>query len=161
MEDPSYRELMNYAMRALSHRAHTTHELAEKLKKRPHHSPERESLVLARLLELGLLNDDAFIQRTIEEATQFRLQGPLKVASRLYKRGISMKQTQEIWRSSGISERELAEEALKRAHKRFDQAEGKPRLSEKKLYQRKAQFLASRGFSPDIIYSLSSQAIEE
>jgi len=30
MEDPDYRQLMNVAMRALSQRAHTTHELEEK-----------------------------------------------------------------------------------------------------------------------------------
>ena len=146
---------MNYCMRALSQRAHTTHELEGKLKKRPHYSLERGKAVLSRLQELGLLNDEAFIRRTVEEAAQFRFQGPLKVASRLYKRGIPMKQTQEIWRTSGISERELAEEALKRVAKRF------AKLPKNKLYQRRAQFLASRGFSADVIYSLSSQGLEE
>ena len=109
--------------------------------------------MLSRLQELGLLNDDAFIRRTVEEAAQFRFQGPLKVASRLYKRGIPMKQTQEIWRASGISERELAEEALKRVAKRFT------KLPKNKLYQRRAQFLASRGFSPDTIYSVLENSL--
>ncbi len=144
---------MNYGMHALSQRAHTTHELEEKLKKRPHFTLESGKAVLSRLQELGLLNDDAFIRRTVEEAAQFRFQGPLKVASRLYKRGIPMKQTQEIWRASGISERELAEEALKRVAKRFT------KLPKNKLYQRRAQFLASRGFSPDTIYSVLENSL--
>lgn len=148
MEDPDYRQLMNVAMRALSQRAHTTHELEEKLKKRPHYSLERGKAVLSRLQELGLLNDDAFIRRTLEEASQLRFQGRMKVATRLYRRGIPTQKTEAVWREMGISEKELAKEALRRAAKRF------AKLHKNKLYQRRAQFLSSRGFSPDTIYSV-------
>ena len=148
MEDPDYRQLMNVAMRALSQRAHTTHELEEKLKKRPHYSLERGKAVLSRLQELGLLNDDAFIRRTLEEASQLRFQGRMKVATRLYRRGIPTQKTEAVWREMGISEKDLAKEALRRAAKRFQN------LPKNKLYQRRAQFLASRGFSTDTIYSV-------
>ena len=148
MEDPDYRQLMNVAMRALSQRAHTTHELEEKLKKRPHYSLERGKAVLSRLQELGLLNDEVFVQRMVEEASQVRLQGRMKVAGRLYQKGIPVAKTEAIWREMGISEKELAKEALRRATKRF------AKLHKNKLYQRRAQFLSSRGFSPDTIYSV-------
>lgn len=155
MEEPEYRQLMNTAMRALSRRAHTTHELREKLKKKPHWNSEREEAVIRRLEELGLLNDEAFVQRSVEEASQFRLQGRMKLASRLLQKGIPTKVTESVWHNMGISEKELAGEAIKRAAKRF------AKVPKEKLYQRKAQFLASRGFSPDVIYELAKTGLDE
>jgi regulatory protein len=149
MEDPAYRKLMDYAMRALSRRAHTTFELSEKLKKRYQYSQPLAAQVIARLQELNLLNDQNYIRTAIEQTTRFRLQGRLKVASRLYKKGISMKETEEIWNSMELPERELALQALERAQKRF------ARVPQEKLYQKRAQFLASRGFSPEIIFELA------
>ena len=149
MENPAYRQLMDYAMRALSQRAHTTFELSEKLKKRPQFTPELVAQVLARLQELNLLNDETYIRTAIEQATRFRHQGRLKIASRLYKKGIPMKQTEEMWNNMELPERELAHEALKRAQKRF------ARVPKEKLYQKRAQFLASRGFSAETIFELA------
>ena len=149
MEDPAYRKLMDYAMRALSRRAHTTHELREKLKKRTTYTPELEVQVLDRLTELKLLDDEAYIRTAIDQATRFRFQGRLKVASRLYRKGIPMKQTEEIWKSMELPERELALQALKQAEKRF------ARVAPEKLFQRRAQFLAARGFSPELIFELA------
>ena len=152
-------------MRALSQRAHTTHELEEKLKKRPQYNLERGKTVLSRLQELGLLNDAGFLQRAVEDASQFRLEGPLKVAARLYKKGIPIEETKASWREQGISELEVAENALKRAAKRFQHSpkvsfkkpsrERPQKFSGEQLDRRKAQFLASRGFSPETIFKLA------
>ncbi|MFA4815281.1 MAG: regulatory protein RecX [Candidatus Gracilibacteria bacterium] len=149
MEDPVYRNLMNYAMRALSRRAHTSFELREKLGKRPYCTPQLEDQVLARLQELGLINDENYVRHAIEEAVRYKLQGRYKLASRLQRKGISFEETNTLWAEAGISEQELAREALKRAHKRFAS------VPPEKLYQRRAQFLASRGFSPEIIFELA------
>lgn len=155
MEDPIYRDLINYSMRALSRRAHTSFELREKLKKRPNHTPQLEDQVLTRLQELNLINDETYVRNAIEEATRFKLQGRYKLASRLQRKGIDFKDTETLWKESEISEKELATEALKRAAKRF------AKVPPEKLYQRRAQFLASRGFSPELIHSIlsSSQSI--
>lgn len=149
MEDPAYRNLMNYSMRALSRRAHTSFELREKLKKRPNHTPQLEDQVLARLQDLNLINDETYVKNAIEEATRFKLQGRYKLASRLQRKGIDFKETETLWREAEVSEKELAMEALKRAAKRF------AKVPPEKLYQRRASFLASRGFSPEIIFELA------
>ncbi len=59
--DPNYQPLMEYALRALSRRAHTTHELKDKLKKRPQHTAQLETAVINRLLELKLFDDEDFL----------------------------------------------------------------------------------------------------
>jgi SOS response regulatory protein OraA/RecX len=110
---------MNYAMRALSRRAHTSFELREKLKKRSNHTPQLEDQVILRLQDLNLINDEAYVRHAIEEATKYKLQGRYKLASRLQQKGIDFKETEVLWKEAEISERELATEALKRAAKRF------------------------------------------
>lgn len=148
MEDPQYRALMDYALRALARRSHSTHELKQKLQKRPAYGEPLGQRVLDRLLELGLLNDEDLIRRRVEEGAQLRLEGPLKVASRLFKKGIPLKKTKEAWEALKVPEKELAQAALKRAEKRFH------RLPKEKRYRRQVQFLASRGFSSGIIYEV-------
>lgn len=140
---------MDYAMRALSRRAHTDFELREKLKKRPNHTPQLEDQVLTRLQELNLINDENYVRNAIEEATKYKLQGRYKLASRLQRKGIPFKETEALWNETQLSERELATEALHRAEKRF------AKVPPDKLYQRRASFLASRGFSPEIIFELA------
>ncbi len=136
-------------MRVLSRRAHTGFELREKLKKRPDHTPQLEDQVLARLQELNLINDENYVRNAIEEAAKYKLQGRYKLASRLQRKGIPFKDTETLWNEAQLSERELATEALHRAAKRF------AKVPPDKLYQRRASFLASRGFSPEIIFELA------
>ena len=153
METPQYRALMDYAMRALARRAHTVHELHTKLKRRPTYTEELAQKVLQRLEELKLLNDEEYVKRTLEDAIQYRHQGHLKVASRLARKGISLDQTKTAWKemttSLDLSEKELAKQALAKAHKRFQN------VSKEKLYAKRAQFLASRGFSPEVTFELA------
>lgn len=148
MEDPVYRQLMDYAMRALGQRAHTTHELREKLKKRPHAASKQIEAVINRLMELNLLNDDEFVKRTIEDAVSFRLQGRLKVLQKLQQKGISRRQVNQIWDALEIAEKEVARQALEKATKRF------ANTPKEKLYNKRAQFLASRGFPPEVVFSV-------
>lgn len=149
MEDAVYRDLMNYALRALTRRAHTTFELREKLKKRPNSTPTLENQVIARLIDLGLLNDEAYLRTAIDSATRVKPQGRFKLANKLYRKGIPMKDTEQVWKEMEIDEKALALDALARAHKRF------AKVPPEKLYQKRAQFLASRGFSPEVIFELA------
>jgi regulatory protein len=149
MEDKNYRLLMDYAMRALSRRAHTNYEMREKLQKRPQYKKKLAEKILARLQELDLINDKAFTRRTIESGAHFRHQGPLKIAQRLYQKGIPTKETRRLWEEMEINEREVALAALEKAKNRF------ARTAPEKLRQRRAQFLAARGFSPNIIFDLA------
>ena len=139
MEDPGYQKLMEYALRALSRRAHTVHELKEKLKKRPRYTEEYEKKIIGRLHELNLLNDEAYIQRSIENATEFRFHGPRKVAERLFLKGIPFDHTYAAWRAMNINEEDLARRALKKKEKHFK------KFPKEQAYSKRAQFLASRG----------------
>ncbi len=149
MEDATYRDLMNYAMRALSRRAHTSFELQEKLRKRLLSTPQLEAQVLARLTELKLLDDAAYTRSAIETSTRIKPQGRFKLANKLRQKGISMKDMEAAWNEMEIDEKALALDALTRASKRF------AKVPREKLYQKRAQFLASRGFSPEIIFELA------
>lgn len=149
MEDPIYRKLMEYSMRALSRRAHTSFELRQKLQKRPNCTPELEDQVLARLQDLNLINDEQYLKNAIEQSTRYKLEGPYKFASRLKRKGISMKESNELWNQTEISERALAAQALEKAAKRF------AKFPQEKRFQKRAQFLASRGFSAELIFELA------
>lgn len=148
MEDPVYRKLMDYSMRALSRRAHTAFELRQKLKKRPGVTSALEDQVLRRLEELKLIDDEAYLRTAIELAIRIKPQGRFSLANRLRQKGIPMEQTETTWRKMELDEKALAQEALNRAHKRFN------RVPPEKLYQRQVQFLASRGFSPEVVRQL-------
>lgn len=150
MTTDSYSALMSYALRALARRAHTRHELKQKFLKRPNYIPEAAEQVLRRLEELKLIDDRAYLERAIEDVRTHRFQGQVKFSSRLHKKGISIQDSQAAWKAAEMDERVLAEQALKRAHKRFEN------LSQQKQEARKIQFLASRGFSPHIIYELAN-----
>jgi len=149
-EEPLYRELMNYALRALSRRAHTVHEMREKLVKRPQYSKDREDKVIDRLIDLNLLNDKDFIQRSIESAIHHRFQGRYKVAQKLQRKGIAMEDLNKEWDAMKIPEKEVAKNALKKIEKRL------AALPKNKQYAKRTQFLASRGFSPAVIFELSN-----
>ncbi|MBU0981882.1 recombination regulator RecX [Patescibacteria group bacterium] len=165
MEDPNYRLLMDYALRALSRRAHTVHEMREKLLKKlttPGEAIERTNesatnpknnieKVISRLRELNLLNDEAYITRYIESATSFRLQGQFRVAQKLFEKGIPYEETRRIWDQMNISEEKIAQKALQKLTPRLKG------LSPQKRYQKSGQFLASRGFSPSIVFDIISK----
>lgn len=151
MEDNSRQKLLNYAMRALSRRAHTEEEMRIKLRKRKEHRKELEDAVISRLKELNFINDDSLVRSLLESAAEYRLQGHIKVAARLHKKGIPFSKTETLWQEMNINEREIAKKAIQKAQKRFKN------LPRDKKFQTKARFLASRGFSPEIIFELASK----
>ena len=138
-------------MRALSRRAHTTHEIQQKLRRRPHHTLDHEARIIARLKELNMLNDEEYIRRTIEQATQFTYQGKLKVGNKLYQKGIPFKLLDQIWNSMKVDEEEVAKKALKKIESNLHEFPKQKRIA------KRAQFLAGRGFPPNIVFSLSKE----
>lgn len=144
---------MDYALRALARRAHTSHELLVKLRRRANFTEALGGRVIQRLEELKLLNDSELVKSQLADAVHYRHQGHLKVASKLFKKGIPFAQTKAAWddlkKTEDLSERELALAALEKAKKRFEN------LPPQKQYQRRAQFLASRGFSPELTFELA------
>ncbi len=147
MKDPAYQSLMDYALRALSMRAHTVHELHQKLLKRDETATHTEA-VLSRLLELKLLDDEAYLERAIEQA-QNKAHGPRKLAQKLFQKGISTQVTQQAWNKTVTSERDIALRALQSLQLKIHH------LPPQKQYERRARFLANRGFPAEIVFDLA------
>ncbi len=148
MEDPKYRSLMDYAFRALARRMHTSMELREKLRKRPHYSKELEDLILARLGELKLIDDEAFVKLYIDSSVKYKFQGYYKILQTLTLKGIPKDMVQRIWHDSAPSEYDLATQALKKITPRL------ARAPQEKRKQKIAYYLAGRGFSSEVIFKL-------
>src|SRR5712675_567161 len=80
-------ELYDVALRALMRRAHSVHEMKQKLARRT----ENELLVrvvMARLKENGQLDDERYAQQFTRNRTQSRKQGKFRIAGELRARGI-------------------------------------------------------------------------
>jgi regulatory protein len=140
---------MDYAMRSLSRRAHTELEIRQKLQKRPHHTEAHENKIVARLIDLNLINDQAYIDRQLEMAANVNYQGPYRAAQRMKKRGITLEQVKERWSVLKLNEEEIAKKALKKLEKKLE------RIPKEKHYDKRAQFLSSRGFSAPIVFELA------
>ncbi len=145
-----YRTLLEYAFRVLGRRAHTTHELQKKLSQRKEYTPQEGERVMARLLELKLLNDRSFVEQSFEQALRIRHDGAQKTIYKLLKKGIPFKQAQAIWEEQRdpTLEREAAKQALEKIlHRLRDE----PLQSR---YLKASQRLAAKGFPPELIFEL-------
>ena len=80
-------ELYDVALRALMRRAHSVHEMKQKLTRRT----DNELLVrvvMARLKENGQLDDERYAQQFTRNRTQSRKQGKFRIARELHARGV-------------------------------------------------------------------------
>ncbi len=80
-------ELYDVALRALMRRAHSVHEMKQKLARRT----DNELLVrvvMARLKENGQLDDERYAQQFTRNRTQSRKQGKFRIARELQARGV-------------------------------------------------------------------------
>jgi len=81
-------ELYDVALRALMRRAHSTHEMKQKLARRT----DNELLVrvvMARLKENGQLDDERYAQQFTRNRTQSRKQGQFRIQRELRARGVA------------------------------------------------------------------------
>jgi regulatory protein len=81
-------EVYDVALRALMRRAHSVHEMQQKLARRT----DNELLVrvvMARLKENGQLDDDHYARQFTRNRTQSRKQGKFRIARDLRSRGVS------------------------------------------------------------------------
>jgi regulatory protein len=80
-------ELYDEALRALTRRPHSVHEM-QKLLKRRASSNLLAQVVLARLKENGSLNDDRYAKQFTRQRTEIRRQGKFRIARDLRARGV-------------------------------------------------------------------------
>ena len=152
MREEDEQKLMNAALRALSRRAHTIHEMREKLQKRDEYTQERSQKIIARLIELRLLNDEDFLKRAIESLER-NPQGLYKFKQRMLRKGLSHELISKLWQQMQVDEEKLAlllEPKIQRKIKG---------LEKHKARQKAASFLAGRGFSSGVVMTCLDQLL--
>jgi regulatory protein len=80
-------ELYDVALRALMRRAHSVHEMKQKLERRSENKLLIQ-LVMARLKENGLIDDARYAKQFARQRTEYRKQGKYRVARDLRARGV-------------------------------------------------------------------------
>jgi regulatory protein len=80
-------ELYDVALRALMRRAHSVHEMKQKLERRSENKLLIQ-LVMARLKENGLIDDARYAKQFARQRTESRKQGKYRVARDLRTRGV-------------------------------------------------------------------------
>ena len=140
------------ALRLLERRAHAVSELSAKLRKRGHEARCVDS-VLAGFLRVGLLDDQAFARAFCEERTRTRNIGRRRMLADLRKRGVDPETAEEalaeVW-DAGDGELMRARAAAEAKWRSVQRRSENVRTTKQKV----ARFLASRGFSFDIMHQV-------
>jgi regulatory protein len=101
--------------------------------------------VLARLRELGLLDDPALCRRLVRSYRESRSYGPMKIAWKLASRGFPRPIIEEAMREACAPE-DVAESAAQALRKKYRGGIPPGREGAAKAYR----FLAGRGFPPNV-----------
>jgi regulatory protein len=127
------------ALRLISRAEQTNAGLRRKLEKAGH-SPLCVRAVLARLGELGIVDDSRYARLWLQSRLAYKSEGPRRLLAALRRRGISRREAEETLRSvlSPAAERALLEKFLKK--KRL--SGGEPDIG---------NTLRGEGFSPSLI----------
>jgi regulatory protein len=136
MNNPYYERLVNAAIRYVSFRPRSEKELRDFLLKKP--QSEDIEKVIARMRELGYVDDGKFAEWWVAQRTDFKPKGNNYIKMELKAKGVS-----EVVISSILSSR--GSESLVEAAKR---AVGRKQF---KTPQQFYNFLARRGFDADTI----------
>lgn len=157
MHSDSYQRLLNYALWLLGRKSYTQRELEDRLKrfiqrKKIEAGEMSSKKVMERLSDLGYVNDKKIVSDYLQYRLADRPVGKFLFIYEMKRRGISFNEADAAWGAwvaeQNINEKQLASEALQQQKKRF--TKDLPQARRKKL----AGFLARRGFSPDVIWSL-------
>jgi regulatory protein len=111
-------QLTNYAVRALGGRAHSAGELREKLSRRAA-SAEDVDVVLAKLREIGYLNDQRFAENFASARLENQGFGKMRVLRELRQRRVAPKLAEQVAEQAfqDTNETDLIEAFLKRKYR--------------------------------------------
>ena len=111
-------ELLNYAVRALGGRAHSTGELREKLRRRAERAEDIDT-VLGKLKDLGYLNDQRFAESYAASRLENQGLGKMRVLRDLRQRRVAPQLAEQVTEKTyqETNEADLIEEFLKRKYR--------------------------------------------
>lgn len=135
------------ALEAVARRAHTQHEVRRLLARRGF-SEDAAARAVERLVELGYLDDAAFAHAYVSGRHATRGHGPERLRADLRRRGVAPDDI-EAALAAHLAPDDLREVALRHGRRRWLRlaAEPDPWKRRRKL----ADFLARRGYEPDLI----------
>lgn len=150
---------MDYSLWLLSKRDMSEFEILKKLHlkamKADEFSEEEKSnaqqVVIARLKELGLINDEKFARMFLKSKMALLPIGKFAAISKLVRKGISRNIAEEAWEESAFDENF----AIEKACRSFMRKKGE--VDSVKQKRRLARFLAARGFKAEMIYEKISR----
>ena len=146
------------ALRFLTHRQRTEREIRDKLREKEFGEEEIEKTI-GTLRDLGYVNDEAFARSYIRNQLTLRPKGKLVLKQKLLLLGVK-KETidaalHEVFQET--SQEDSAREAAQKFLKKSDKTHDDPRKAKQKL----AAFLSRRGFSWDIVSSVTKTVLGE
>lgn len=158
MDETEYERLLGSAIRFVSFRPRSEKELRDycsrTLKKHHTTAPIVVNRVMARLTDLGYVDDRKFVEWWVEQRTAFRPKGKRAIFIELQKKGISRQiiDTYISERKDSVNEYELAQKAILRKLVIWQHIPQE--IQKKKIYD----FLSRRGFDTDTIASIVDDA---
>ena len=131
-------------------------ELRRKLYKKEKFEPREIEQAVRKLEELGFLSDLRFCEDVVT-VLRSRGYGPVRIRSRLFTKGIPKEIIEQVMESpeSGFNPVDLTADAVALFEK--NQSRFIRESDPKKRYAKAFRFLISRGFTPDVVYSVMNQ----
>ncbi len=147
------RAALRTALDYLGYRARTEHEIRQKLL-RSEFDEAVAARTVARLHELGYLDDAAYARAYVEARFRSRGYGPQRLRTELLRRGVAPPLIEAVL-DGALGQEDMLEAARSHAAKRWPRlaAEADPRKRRKKL----SEYLLRRGFS----YETARRVVEE
>lgn len=142
-ESQAYSRAMHSALRMLAAREHSVQELQRKLTAKGHEAAQIER-VLDELRAQNLQSDARFAEGYVR-ARSAKGFGPMRIRQGLFERGINDELVDAYLTQGAEHWLDLAEHALVKRFKSSD-------VTDHQEWNRRARFLAGRGFPADIIY---------
>ena len=168
-------KLYNAALNYISFRPRSEHEIRQLLYRKTHRpvrsktgtiskknidkleSEKTIDNVISRLHEKKFLDDEAFAKWFLDQRTTFKPKGKIALKFELAGKGIDRKIVDSVLSEvSKTSEKDMAEEVLRKKMARSTKLSDDPREVKKKL----TQFLVSRGFSWDLASEAVGRALK-
>ena len=144
-------ELYDVAVRALMRRAHSVHEMKQKLERRSDNKLLVQ-VVMARLKENGLMDDARYAKQFARQRTESRKQGKYRVARDLRARGIPDRHIssalEEVAQTS--DEAAMVRQRIERKLRSYRGPDARKQIDEKKIASMYGSLLRA-GFSADIV----------
>jgi len=144
-------ELYDVAVRALMRRAHSVHEMKQKLERRSDNKLLAQ-VVMARLKENGLMDDARYAKQFARQRTESRKQGKYRVARDLRARGIPDRHIssalEEVAQTS--DEAAMVRQRIQRKLRSYRGPVTGKKIDEKKMASLYASLLRA-GFSADVV----------